>query len=283
MAAQTEAAKPADLQRSRTPIYTGMAVAGSAAIAVGLGFALIYVASQSVNVPALVATSAIGLGLISGFISRLALLHRGPVVRWLVALFGLCCGLIFLGWLSKGMLGPDLISRTDLEPDWKGLGQLAFGAIAAWLAVRAWGVRPGVHGRASPRFRIGRAIVGGLHFRGSRATSAGMASATVIAPPRKRPARQKRQTQRKASTRKPISTPATARKAVARKRVRRKVRSSRPAIRLMDKVEHRCPFCLANVKPKDSRGVVECSTCHTLHHADCWAVTGTCQVPHHQK
>jgi hypothetical protein len=26
---------------------------------------------------------------------------------------------------------------------------------------------------------------------------------------------------------------------------------------------------------------VECQICHTLHHADCWAITGTCQVPHY--
>jgi hypothetical protein len=26
--------------------------------------------------------------------------------------------------------------------------------------------------------------------------------------------------------------------------------------------------------------VVECEICHTLHHADCWAITGACQVPH---
>jgi hypothetical protein len=26
--------------------------------------------------------------------------------------------------------------------------------------------------------------------------------------------------------------------------------------------------------------VVECEVCHTLHHKDCWDVTGICQVPH---
>jgi hypothetical protein len=45
-------------------------------------------------------------------------------------------------------------------------------------------------------------------------------------------------------------------------------------------VEHRCPFCLEVVKKKDPRGVRVCPICHTHHHADCWAVTGTCQVPH---
>jgi ribosomal protein L37AE/L43A len=44
---------------------------------------------------------------------------------------------------------------------------------------------------------------------------------------------------------------------------------------------HRCPYCLEPVKRNDPRGVVECDVCHTLHHADCWAITGTCQVPHY--
>ncbi len=52
-------------------------------------------------------------------------------------------------------------------------------------------------------------------------------------------------------------------------------------IHLSNQVEHRCPYCLETVNPNDSRGVIECPICHTLHHADCWAVTGACQVPHH--
>jgi len=53
------------------------------------------------------------------------------------------------------------------------------------------------------------------------------------------------------------------------------------SIRLVGETEHRCPYCLELVQKKDPRGIVECSICHTLHHADCWAVTGMCQVPHH--
>jgi ribosomal protein L37AE/L43A len=43
---------------------------------------------------------------------------------------------------------------------------------------------------------------------------------------------------------------------------------------------HRCPYCLEEVKQNDPRGVKRCEVCNTLHHADCWNVTGTCQVPH---
>ena len=35
-----------------------------------------------------------------------------------------------------------------------------------------------------------------------------------------------------------------------------------------------------DIKRNDIRGSVECPICHTLHHKDCWDITGTCQVPH---
>jgi hypothetical protein len=52
-------------------------------------------------------------------------------------------------------------------------------------------------------------------------------------------------------------------------------------VRLVGDEERRCPYCLEEVRKKDPRGVKICPICHTYHHADCWAVTGTCQVPHH--
>ena len=60
-----------------------------------------------------------------------------------------------------------------------------------------------------------------------------------------------------------------------RKRSRRK-----PQIQFAIVEEHRCPYCLDSVTRTDPRGVEECEVCHTLHHADCWAITGVCQVPH---
>lgn len=61
----------------------------------------------------------------------------------------------------------------------------------------------------------------------------------------------------------------------------RRTRSRRKAhIQLAVLEEHRCPYCLDPVVRNDARGVKECDVCHTLHHADCWAITGFCQVPH---
>jgi hypothetical protein len=64
---------------------------------------------------------------------------------------------------------------------------------------------------------------------------------------------------------------------IAPKRHRRS-RNARVQLALVE--DHRCPYCLETVTRNDQRGVVECSVCHTLHHKDCWDITGTCQVPH---
>jgi hypothetical protein len=54
----------------------------------------------------------------------------------------------------------------------------------------------------------------------------------------------------------------------------------KPKIQFALVEEHRCPYCLDTVTRNDPRGVKECEVCHTLHHADCWSITGVCQVPH---
>lgn len=61
---------------------------------------------------------------------------------------------------------------------------------------------------------------------------------------------------------------------------RRRTTSRKPEVQFSVYEEHRCPYCLDVVKRNDPRGVKECSVCHALHHADCWNITGMCQVPH---
>jgi ribosomal protein L37AE/L43A len=65
-----------------------------------------------------------------------------------------------------------------------------------------------------------------------------------------------------------------------RSKSRRKLFQRKPELQISVYEEHRCPYCLDDVKRNDPRGVKECSVCHTLHHADCWDITGMCQVPH---
>ena len=52
------------------------------------------------------------------------------------------------------------------------------------------------------------------------------------------------------------------------------------ALRITGLIEDRCPYCFDIVKRNDPRGVRLCEICGTPHHADCWAITGKCQVPH---
>lgn len=51
-------------------------------------------------------------------------------------------------------------------------------------------------------------------------------------------------------------------------------------LRVMSVIEDRCPYCFDIVKRSDPRGVHVCPSCNTPHHADCWAITGKCQMPH---
>lgn len=83
----------------------------------------------------------------------------------------------------------------------------------------------------------------------------------------------------------PAPTPAPASGAGEPKRRRARMPSRRSANdvegpRIVDVVEDRCPYCFDVVKRKDPRGVKICEVCGTPHHADCWAITGKCQVPH---
>jgi hypothetical protein len=61
---------------------------------------------------------------------------------------------------------------------------------------------------------------------------------------------------------------------------RNRLFSRKPNLQISLYEEHRCPYCLEEVKRNDPRGVKKCEVCNTLHHADCWAITGFCQVPH---
>ncbi len=273
MSAQTQAMVSSVNSSSRTPLYSGVAVTGSASIAAGLGFSVVYILNEAIDPVVLTVASDVGMGLAAGLAARFSLPRRSAVLRWLVALFGLCTGLIFMGWLSRGLLGVNLIDRVSMAPDWDGLQRFALGALAAWPAVSAWNkVRrrrriPSQSSSYAPT--TGRVVRRRGNSRGNARVKSKRALAMSV------PATSSR-THSGGHTRLHKSRPQTATTKSSRRTKR--INSS---IRLATKVEHRCPYCLEEVNPNDPRGVVECETCHTLHHADCWGVTGTCQVPHH--
>lgn len=70
---------------------------------------------------------------------------------------------------------------------------------------------------------------------------------------------------------------------MSRKRARpdfQRLLKHKPKVNLALVELHRCPYCLEEVSLSDPRGVKKCEVCGAVHHADCWGVTGECQVPH---
>ena len=270
---------------SRSSLYEAVAVTSSAAILFGLGFVALYIFNRGIVPSVLVMTSAAGMGLTSGLISRFELPKRSALVRWLVAVFGLCCGMVPMGWLSRGILGFDLINQVGIKPDWDGLLRLALGAVTAWLAVRAWAKRPNPQssliphnrpaGESSPRSSSLQSTTGNVVEAPSRLSQASANHSWLRTPSLGRSGSRRRTV----SLGRPRLGSNHSKKPTL-KSIRRRGHIN-TSIHLMDNIEHRCPFCLELVERSDSRGSVECSICHTLHHADCWGVTGTCQVPHH--
>jgi hypothetical protein len=233
MSTQAETLAPLASSETPSPLYRGIAITGAAAFPAASAFSILFVLNRSVDPIVFSIASAAGLGLFLGWISRLSLPHRSTAIRWLVTLFGLSIGMTFLGWLTWGSLGMDLIDRTAQDPYWEGIFRLACGAVISLLTVRAWTGRAASYAGTLPRLR------------------------------------------RRARVKKTTPT-------IAKPRVW-KFRRRRPKLHLTAQVEHRCPYCLEIVEPNDARGTKECPICHAVHHADCWAVTGMCQVPHHNR
>ena len=282
MMAQLEVRMPSETSSPRTPIYLGSVVTVSGALATGLVFALLSTRNQTLHPFAYGAASASGIGLVAGFVSRLSLLHRGRAIRGLVAIVGVCTGLIFLGWLSRGAYGVYLLRLHPEVPDWRGLVQLLTASASALLAVCAWDRRITLGQHLAGQVRVGRAhIMGTVQSHLDTLRNLRRPAVSVTHPParqeHRRPPAQLtvRQT--------PSRTQTQHSQLVRQKPVRKRKRRPKVAIRLSAAQEHRCPYCLELVNPDDPRGVEICPICHTLHHADCWAVTGTCQVPHHHK
>jgi len=203
--------------------------------------ALLYAVSPTLMPPTLSLLSAAALGLVSGFMARWLLAGWRRTLQTAAAAASLAVALIFLNWLTGGLVGLRLTGRAG--PDWGALALLVLGLAAGWLALRAWERPPAWPATATAARRL---HANGHHPR-LELPSLGLR----------------------------LPTPLTWKARVERARRRR-----RAAVRLLGEVEHRCPYCLEAVERRDRRGVVVCPECKTHHHADCWAVTGMCQVPH---
>jgi hypothetical protein len=212
------------------------------------------------------------LGLVSGLGTRLLLKELHWTLGSLATLAALFSGLFLLGAATgwRYGLGPQEFKAFDLA----GAAQVVTGLLASLFAATAWR-KPALQDRGPafipapqpqqpatpPETQPGkpRAVSRPKKTAGSQ-SGARAKKAAAMAVPKSAPPKQ--------------SPPALPPKPRFRRR------NKRPEVQFVSSQEHRCPYCLEIVQPQDPRGIVECKICHALHHADCWAITGTCQVPH---
>jgi hypothetical protein len=223
---------------------------------------------------------AAGIGLAAGFFTRHLFSDRRKFLRMMVSLAGVLAGLLVFGVMTYWNygIGPLYFFRSTI--DWLGLGLLIVGGIGALLSGQAY---------RSPIGPASQPLEGEIYpaLREPQGRSARSTSTTSKASRKRKPAGKVAGKTRKAAAGKPkIAAGKVKRSSIQAKpgRLTGKTVSGRKSSRkiVLAPVEiHRCPYCLEPVKRNDPRGVVECDVCHTLHHADCWAITGTCQVPHY--
>ncbi len=237
------------------------------------------------------------IGLVMGLGSRAVFRRRPWPIKALVSGALSIVGLVFLGGITQNQsgIGPlrvDLASVDWLAPvgitlqlptmprqnetDPIDAAHLLIAMDVSWLALRAWARTGG--GRSAMRSRMSSAParivanpVSAPIMRSSNPPGAPAVRSTahVRSRPMVRPRRFG-----------PVIAVSGSRRGGAAGGRRRGVLNRRATVQIAAYEEHRCPYCLQDIKREDVRGSVECPICHTLHHKDCWDITGTCQVPH---
>ena len=225
------------------------------------------------------------LGLVAGLGVQLVMSKRGLFFRFVVAMTADVAGVYLLGFISDGKYGISQFGWLPKAMDYDGLNLIGLGLIVVLffclifkparvvmvpdandpspysdtdysspVQVNLPNVREDINSDPSPRIMFPRVSWSSFFSTGSLHVdrSNGRRRTGLIQPARVKPA-------------------------VAPKRRRRK---GKPRVQLALVEEHRCPYCLELVSRSDPRGVKECKVCHTLHHRDCWDITGSCQVPH---
>jgi hypothetical protein len=237
------------------------------------------------------------IGLLTGFGCRFVLRRRNGFIRALCSAALSIVGLAFLGYLTNWAsgIGPVELRLVDVHwldrfhlalqlplrlgrntMDLTDLAHMLIAVDTSWLALRVWRKR-----RRSPA-----KTAGPLFSTSAEGMRSARASSLAVQPPAVHRASPRAETAgsvpvRSSGTRRPLIAVLHARPSPSAGRSRRRqLLRRKPAVQLAAYAEHRCPYCLEDVKRNDGRGSVECPICHTLHHKDCWDITGTCQVPH---
>jgi ribosomal protein L37AE/L43A len=224
------------------------------------------------------AMAGVIIAIVAAVGSQLILSQRDAFMRIVAAMTADVAGVYLLGFVSHGKYGISQFGWLPKTMDYDGLNLIGLGLIII-LFVALLFRRTKVVVIPEP-LQTSAPIIEPDSL--SSAPMEPSSSISISNPERPRiswsrlftpsPPRQQRSNGRHSG----LIQPAKVAPAMAPKRRRRN--KARVQLALVE--EHRCPYCLDTVVRSDPRGVKECPVCHTLHHKDCWDITGSCQVPH---
>jgi hypothetical protein len=232
---------------------------------VGVAFTLLFLVS-GFSPFLLKFIAIIGVGLSASFISRRLLSDRSALLRLFAAAFA---GLIALGVLSpltQGFVGLNLIRKYPIASPLDAAIQLMVLGASVWAGYSAW-ARRRREVMVEPRYEPAEISVRPAPTRRPRVRRTARDFFSNVS--------------RRVNSTIARLTPPTATR--SKRRVSRPARRSgrgAPGITLSAEEQHVCPYCLEPVLKRDPRGIKICKVCKTWHHADCWSITGVCQVPH---
>lgn len=224
-------------------------------------------------------------GLVTGMTTRRLLKTNIRLLQYLVGLISLFSSLFALNYFSSGVLGISYLTIYQADFDPLAFIQVGISLFTSGLALTAW---------RKPKNRMLPDEVHDVPYSLTSSSSRSSNASPRVAPPRSRRKANRFSSQPDAVRRNSGNHSTSARERISLKNApqsqRRvsKIRTRRSTLLLNRKnpvkfvgaEDHRCPYCLEPVVHHDPRGVEICPICHTHHHADCWEVTGVCQVPH---
>jgi hypothetical protein len=236
-------------------------------ILVSLALLLVFVVPRYIEIQVLKYTVVLLVGLTAGFSSRRFLEGHSLFLKIMTAALAVVLSLMVQHTLSKGFIGAQPFLRRGRFLDWDSLIQLGTALLGSLLVILAYRSRQRTPGPAAFRqepvvrpLEESRANNGHPTAQVSRME---IKENTIAEPPKLALASPTK-----------IAKPAS-------KTKKRKGKSRE--IHLIGEEEHTCPYCLDRVEKGDPRGVKVCPICKTWHHADCWGITGACQIPHMHK
>lgn len=253
----------------------------------------VYISQHAISKMLMTAFAALMISLAASLGARFLFYKRNWFVRLITAWGSLILGLFLLGIITNWRMGIGPVEFWRKTYDWVEIAQLGGGMFVALLGLGAWWHGPAVAPVARKSNRTSKRRPTPVREESPRrqqpTPSVRSEPPRLAQTPAVRSSGHRNAVQLKvAKQARAITRSAPHAEKVVVGRLTRTVRPARlrklfqrkREMQISTHEEHRCPYCLEDVKRNDPRGVKECSICHTLHHGDCWDITGMCQVPH---